>query len=621
VSGPGSVLVVDSDEGSRESLGAILRRKGYAVETAGTGRAGLERMRAHPVDAVIVDVRLPDLAGPRLIREMRKVVPHFEAIFLAGHASLQSAIQAIDGAAFAYLTKPVESDHLLSTLERALEKRRLARDLHEALERYRLITENVSDAIFLLDAEGRLDFQNRRALEITGYAAGELRGRPFLSLFPAEEGREARARLAAAREGTGAVPLFEAPLLRKDGGRTWVEVSFAAVRKGGGSVAGLAVARDVSERKRLQEQLIQAEKTTTLGQLVSGIAHELNNPLSAMVGHAQLLRLGEEDPKKAARADRVIEAAQRATRIVRDFLTFVRKRPPEKTAVAVNDVVTRTLGLLAYPLRVNTIEVETLLAPRLPPVAGDPQQIQQVLLNLIQNAIEAMVAARGRGRLRVASAPGPDGATVQVTVADDGPGIAPSDLPRIFEPFFTTKPPGRGTGLGLAIALGIVTEHGGTLTAESEPGRGATFTLSLPVAPASPPPAPPPAAPAAPRGMRVLVVDDEVALCEMMAEALRGRGHEVLTARSGREALQVLEGFPADALVLDVRMPEMSGMELWARVREANPGLARRTLFCTGDVVGEESREFLDRTDCPMVSKPFDLHRFVEAVARAAARA
>ena len=616
---PASILIIDDDRGTCETVGDVLRAKGYAVETATLGREGLDKLTARPFDAGIVDIKLPDISGLDLLEALKGASPETEVIFVTGYASLATAIQAINGAAFAYLTKPFEMDQLLATLNKALEKQRLTRALSESEERYRLITENVNDAIFLLDLEGRVLFANRRGTELTGYRPDEFRDRPIFSLLSPETAQQAYARLEAAFAGREVAPFFEAEIVRRDGSKFWAETNGANIVKDGRVIGRLAVARDVTERKRLLESLIQAEKLATLGQLIAGIAHELNNPLAAMVGHAQMLRLGQQDPKVAARADRIVEAAQRATRIVRNFLTAARRHHPERTAVSINDIVTKTLELLAYQFRVNNIEIESALAPDLPQIGGDPHQLQQVILNLINNAIQAM-APRGQGRLSIRSALSPDRATMQLAVADNGPGIAPAHLSRVMEPFFTTKPQGEGTGLGLAIAQGIVTDHGGTITVESSIGQGATFSVTLAV---TAPPVAKPAAPAAkafPKGLRVLVVDDEAGLREMMAEALAGQGAPVETALGGREALEVLARFPADVLVLDVRMPEMSGPDLWARINQTNPALARRTVFCTGDVVGEESRAFISRTGCPTVNKPFELARFFDAVAEAASR-
>jgi len=616
---PASILIIDDDRGTRETVADILGFRGYLVETAERGEDGLEKVRTRPFDATIVDIKLPDISGLDLLKALKEASPETEVIFITGYASLQTAIQAIDGAAFAYLVKPFEMDHLLATLAKALEKQRLTRALRESEERYRLITENVNDAIFLIDLEGRILFSNRRGTELTGYHLEEFRDRPIFSLLTPEGAQQAYARLQAAFAGQGVAPFFEAEVIRKDGSRFWAEVSGTNVVKDGQVLGRLAVARDITERKRLREQLVQAEKLATLGQLIAGIAHELNNPLAAMVGHAQMLRLGQQDPKVAARADRIVDAAQRATRIVRNFLTVARRHHPERVAVSVNEIVTKTLELLAYQLRVGNVEVESALAPDLPQIAGDPHQLQQVVLNLVNNAIQAM-APGGQGRLGVTSSLSPDRSTIRLAVTDNGPGIPPEHLPRVLEPFFTTKPQGEGTGLGLAIAQGIVTDHGGIIAVESTLGQGATFTVTLPAtAPPATKPAPPPAK-AFPKGLRVLVVDDEAGLREMMAEALTGKGARVEIAGAGREALQILARAPVDVLVLDVRMPEVSGPDLWRQINQTNPALARRTVFCTGDVIGEETQALISRIGCPSVSKPFEWSRFFEAVAEAASR-
>ena len=616
---PASILIIDDDRGTRETVADILGFRGYLVETAERGEDGLEKVRTRPFDATIVDIKLPDISGLDLLKALKEASPETEVIFITGYASLQTAIQAIDGAAFAYLVKPFEMDHLLATLAKALEKQRLTRALRESEERYRLITENVNDAIFLIDLEGRILFSNRRGTELTGYHLEEFRDRPIFSLLTPEGAQQAYARLQAAFAGQGVAPFFEAEVIRKDGSRFWAEVSGTNVVKDGQVLGRLAVARDITERKRLREQLVQAEKLATLGQLIAGIAHELNNPLAAMVGHAQMLRLGQQDPKVAARADRIVDAAQRATRIVRNFLTVARRHHPERVAVSVNEIVTKTLELLAYQLRVGNVEVESALAPDLPQIAGDPHQLQQVVLNLVNNAIQAM-APGGQGRLGVTSSLSPDRSTIRLAVTDNGPGIPPEHLPRVLEPFFTTKPQGEGTGLGLAIAQGIVTDHGGIIAVESTLGQGATFTVTLPAtAPPATKPAPPPAK-AFPKSLMVLVVDDEAGLREMMAEALTGKGARVEIAGAGREALQILARAPVDVLVLDVRMPEVSGPDLWRQINQTNPALARRTVFCTGDVIGEETQALISRIGCPSVSKPFEWSRFFEAVAEAASR-
>ncbi|MBI4590697.1 MAG: PAS domain S-box protein, partial [Candidatus Rokubacteria bacterium] len=479
--------------------------------------------------------------------------------------------------------------------------------------------EAAASGIVITDRDGTIIWVNPAFTGMTGHTAGQAIGQTPRILTSGQHDPTFYKNLWEAIL-SGEVWHGEIINRRKDGSLYAEDQTITPVRDPHGEISHfVAIKQDITERQRLQEQLVQSEKLATLGELIAGIAHELNNPLTTVVGHAQMLRMDQQDPKVMARAERIIDGAHRATRIVRNFLAAARRHRPEKVAVSLNEVVAKTLELLTYQLRVSNIQLETALTPDLPPIGGDPHQLQQVILNLLTNATQAM-ASHGRGRLRVASALTPDRSTIRITVADDGPGIPPEHLHRIFDPFFTTKPAGEGTGLGLTLAKGIVNDHGGTITVESAPGPGATFVMMLPVtAPPALKPAPSRAR-AIPAGLNVLVVDDEPSVLEVMEDALLGCGARVQTAAAGREALEVIPRAPLDVLVLDVRMPEMSGTDLWEQIKKTDPALAERTVFCTGDVIGEKTRAFLDATGCLVVTKPFELSQFLEAVAQAAAR-
>ena len=487
--------------------------------------------------------------------------------------------------------------------------------------RFRDLVENLDAVIWEADATtGQVSFVSRRVETVLGYPVEQWLTEPECwasHLHPDDRERALTARRTALAEGRPYDVVYR--FLAADGRVVWLRTRVHVALDAAGAARQLrGVTVDITEGKRLQEELVQAEKLATLGELIAGIAHELNNPLAALTGHAQLLRIEQKDTPAAARAERILEAAQRTSRVVQNFLSFARKHRSEKVPVSMNDLITKTRELLAYQLRVNNIHVQTDLAPALPSIAGDPHQLQQVLLNLFNNSAQAMAGAGGAGILRVATTLDRDAATLRVAIADDGPGISPENLSRIFEPFFTTKPAGEGTGLGLPIAQGIVTEHGGTLVAESESGQGATFIVTLPV-PQGQLTSPPAAGTrTVPKGLRILAVDDEATLRELMMDAFTEAGNQVETAVDGNEALDILARSPVDVLLLDVRMPGMSGPELWAEINRTNPGLARRTVFCTGSVVGEKTRAFLDATGCPTVAKPFELEHLFDAVARAA---
>jgi two-component system cell cycle sensor histidine kinase/response regulator CckA len=258
---PATILIIDDDAGTCETAADVLRLHGYAVETASRGRAGLAAVSAHPVHAAIIDLRLPDMSGLELLDAIKRSTPATEVIFITGHASLGSAIQAMNGAAFAYLTKPFEMEHLMGTLERALEKRRLTQALEQSEERYRFVTENIMDAVFLVDLEGRLLLSNPRVAALTGYGREELQGRSLLSLLDAGDARDAAARLAGVQAGQAVPSSFETRLRRRDGHEIWVEASLTTVTKDDRVVGVLGVARDITERRRAEEALRRSHQT------------------------------------------------------------------------------------------------------------------------------------------------------------------------------------------------------------------------------------------------------------------------------------------------------------------------------------------------------------------------
>jgi two-component system NtrC family sensor kinase len=372
----------------------------------------------------------------------------------------------------------------------------------------------------------------------------------------------------------------------------------------------------------LQEQLIQSEKMSAIGQLVSGVAHELNNPLAGISAFAQLL-LAEKrfPPDQRTAAETIYSEARRASRIVQNLLTFARQHKAEKVPTALNQVLDDTLELRGYELRVRGIDVRREYDESLPDTMADAHQLQQVFLNLITNAEQAMEQRDGQHhRLTVRTRR--TGDKVRIEVEDTGGGIPANLIERIFNPFFTTKPTGSGTGLGLSISLGIVREHEGRIWAENVPQAGARFIVELPVI-----------APRAsgefqaiaqihPAGdsLRVLVVDDEASVRVSLQRYLAGRGHDVETTASGEDALARLRATSYDAVIVDMRMPDLSGEQLFERLRSNDPAHAERVIFTTGDLVNEQMRRFLDGSGRPCVPKPFEFASFDQALPAARRR-
>jgi signal transduction histidine kinase len=453
---------------------------------------------------------------------------------------------------------------------------------------------------------------------------------PELEVRPFDRERfvdpHARSALLERLATDGAVANYLLRLRRADQTAVWVEVTGHADRAlGDGSVRFEALIRDVSERKKLDDetrdiyhQLLQAEKMAALGQTISGVAHELNNPLATILSWAERLSEKTLEPSVRRGVETILSESERAARIVRNLLTFARKRQTTRAMVDVNQVVRETLALRAYEQRVTNISVIDALAAGLPQVFADGHQVQQVLLNLIINAEQAMLSAHGRGVLVVRTWQDAHQESVILEISDDGPGIPDDVQPKIFDPFFTTKEVGQGTGLGLTVAYAIVQEHGGRIRLESRPSVGASFYVELPVTGAKLPPIP--IARAGGRtgdaivGASILVVEDETALAAALGDALRDAGYIVDLAADGEEALARVRTQQFDLVICDLKMPRLDGQSFYRALDEASPGLAHRVIFVTGDVAGTDAEAFLEESGCRFLAKPFRLGDLLRAV-------
>lgn len=379
----------------------------------------------------------------------------------------------------------------------------------------------------------------------------------------------------------------------------------------------ILVLSDVTEEKKIQQQLMQSEKLSSLGEMISGVAHELNNPLASIMGFAQLMEQSETAGPVHGKVVSIRREADRCHRIVKNLLRFARKQAPERKPLDINSVVGSVVQLLGYQLQSDNIALDLELASDMQPVMGDYHALQQVFVNLVTNAHHAMKEKGGRGILRITTTC--DGLTCRVEVDDTGPGVRPEHLKRIFDPFFTTKEVGKGTGLGLSLAYSTMKEHKGQISARSRPGSGTSFFVELPVAAAVTEVAPvaeavAPAGTLATGGKRILVVEDEVSLSEMMSEALSAEGHMVDRAADGLAAREMLRNGSYDLIISDLKMPHMGGKELYAAIHSMDPDLAGRIIFSTGDSVSAETQDFFRRTGNAVLTKPFNLSDLFSAV-------
>ena len=574
----------------------------------------------------------------------------------------------------------------------ALANYRLRERLVSSEERYRTLFEESPDALLVSALDGTILDVNEAAVRLYKVGRSEILGRYFGQLICADEREMARRRQIVWSQGRGT---FTDCGRRPDGSEFPTEVEVRVVELGG-QRRFLQLVRDLSDQERLQRELLQAQKMEAIGQLVSGVAHELNNPLAAIIAFSQLLRSDTRLPDDMKHdAGLLVQEADRTRRIVQNLLDFARARPPERRPTSIGVLVQSVLELQSYALNTNRIQVHVDIPASLPEVDLDRAQLQQVLLNLTINAIQAL---RGRERTTpaglwvTASLVKPKGSTdairhehrledvprVRIVIHDDGPGVAESARARLFDPFFTTKLPGEGTGLGLSVSFGIVAAHLGNLTYEPGPGNiGSSFIIELPVtartldegglldaldpdprrregsrpprtkpaipvagtpsAPGSlvPPtpvvspadsaePPPPAAYPATPRAAadpqpknrrpRVLALDDEPSIRAFLRKVLAGAGIDCSPFQDGSQALEGMRDMDFDVMLVDHRMPGMSGTEFYEAAVEFRPGLARRVVFMSGDVLNPDLRGFATQRGIRLLAKPFDIEAVIRVV-------
>ena len=374
----------------------------------------------------------------------------------------------------------------------------------------------------------------------------------------------------------------------------------------------------VETLRTTQARLMQSEKLSAIGEFVAGVAHELNNPLTALIGFSELLQMRVTDETTRNSLKRISSSAERCHKIVQSLLSFARQHPPERKLTDVNSLIDAVLEILIYELRTSNIKVEKNYAANLPRLMVDPHQIQQVFLNLVHNARQAIEAYPPHGSMKITTRL--LAGKIQVRFQDDGPGISPENLKKIFDPFFTTKVVGKGTGLGLSLSYGIIQEHDGTITAESQPGLGTAFIIELPVgaeeekSASAAPVASAPALAHEGTGRKILIVDDEEDILDLVSQTMTAQGYLVQTVTDGEKALQLLQKQSFDLIVSDWKMPGLNGQQLYERLLKENPAAAQHIIFMTGDVLSEKTQADLRDQNKLCLGKPFSLVDFRKAV-------
>lgn len=482
---------------------------------------------------------------------------------------------------------------LLGVARDVTEERAQARALAASEARYSNLVESAADAIFTVDEEGRFTSVNRALEKSTGRTREDLIGKPFVEVLAPEDREGAWPILARTLRGERERGEFR--YKGRDGIYRFGSIITAPMFENGRVNGGLGVVRDVTDEKMLVEQLLQQEKLAAIGQLVSGVAHELNNPLAGVIAFAQLLLASPLVEDQRTAAETIHTEAKRAARIVTNLLTFARQHPPERSATDLNQVVRDTVELRRYALERDRVELLEDLDPHLPLTWADPFQLQQVLLNLVTNAEHAVANKTSR---RIVVRTRAEGGLLVMSVEDTGPGIAAADVDRIFNPFYTTKAVGQGTGLGLSISDGIVREHGGRIRVTSPPGSGATIRVELPLT------LPPQrkVQQVVPASRSVLVVACNAAVRGTLVAGLGVAGHRVDTATTAVEALAALRGRWYDAVLLHTGLKDLTAVELHGEVRARDPQQAARVAFLLPPGEPDEAARLSDETGRPCVS-------------------
>ncbi len=657
------ILVVDDLRDNRYLLRALLEGHGYAVSEASNGAQALASARTEPPDAVVTDLLMPEMDGFALCREWGNDetlgrIPI--VVYSATYTAPEDRELVLDLGAAAFVIKPAEPEAITETIRDAIERaaapvsseRRVSDEdfyaryssrleakldrkidqlgatrllLEDYVARCEAILDASADAIVALDADAKIRTWNYSAERLFGYTEVEALGKPVDILVPADRQAEARRMLMEVKDRQGRVK-YETQRRRKDGARLDVAISLSYLGPRIGVVSVIsdltAIRRAAAEKRQLEKKLAIAQRMEAVGRLAGGVAHDFNNLLTVVLSYAELIEEGEDSTEAHRETARQIrEAGEVAASLTRQLLSFGRQQSNVPQVLDLNGAI-HGMGQILRRLLGEHVELVLHLDPDLGRIEADPSQVEQVLLNLVVNARDAMPdggrltletrnETREQGAQSRGIVPGPSGSYVVMTVIDTGVGMDAKTRAQAFDPFFTTKALGKGTGLGLATVHDIVAQSGGHIRVDSEPGRGATFTISWPREERPPSAAKTDSTLMPAHGERVLLVDDQRAVRQVARRVLTRAGYRVIEAASGEEAEREAERLDqsVDLLITDLRLPKLDGQELAGRLGTRWPAL--RVLYTSswfGDLDTENDHRISTLT------KPFTTIELVAAV-------
>ncbi len=620
-----AVLIVEDSESDAALDIRALKRAGYQIsyERVEDARQMEAALKKQAWDVILVDHQLPQMDSFKALEILRESGQDIPLIIVSGAIGEETAVQIMKAGATDYVMKD-KLIRLAPAVERELreskvrcERRRAEEALRQSEERYRTVLEQIEEGYYELDLAGNWTFFNDTFCNTLGYTREELTGMNYRAVTHKDDVDLLYKRFEEAYRTDKAIKDLSLKAICRDGGIRFIEATAFPVKNEEGNIIGFrGIGRDFTERKKVEDERRDIERKAhlssrlaTVGQMAAGICHEINNPLTTIIGYSDLLTKKEvpEDLKQSLGYIR--EAGRRVSDIVKQLLAFARNIKPSRTMVDINYIVSGTLKLREYQLQIANINVLTELAPELPYTFADPGQIQQVFLNIVLNAETEMRLSHGQGTLIVKTECLDD--IIRISFKDDGPGISEENLNRIFDPFFTTRKVGEGTGLGLSVCHGIIIEHNGRIYVRSEPSKGTTFIVELPIV------AEPVSAKMlddvgdnmqqvaiSPRAL--LIIDDDQMLLKFLEDFLTTKGHNVDAVNNAPDAQKAFRSKKYDLILMDVLMPDVSGIELYKEFHRLDRSVGNRMLIITGDILGKSTRAFLERTGVPYLEKPFD---------------